>query len=272
MFASPQLVEAGPLFVPRTSVKMPIRASIDWQKDQVVIETVPTFPVKSNFSKMDAGMVAKAMELSFLELMQSLRIDSSTVVGTLIEEDPGLKNELISVFRQGQIDMLSLASRPMSCRVVIPLYTEVGLAKSLFFKMFPPDSTPKSGSKLLSGTFGKLEADQGYTGLIIDARKAGMFPCLFSEISTPTTRIYSYQRVDFLYALNFGLAGYSQSIEQAKKEARIGKNPLIIKATGVKGPFKGIAVVSEQDGQTLKKANAATGFLEKCKVVFVLSI
>ena len=250
-----KLQEAAPLLIPRsTTSPIPIRIVIDWENQQIIIET--TGPQKTSTA-------LQSMKLSFLVLLQSLRVDPHTVVGSLIEQDPALKDELETVFDQGQIVEFS----PKYIRMILPLYGEVGLAKNIFYKIFEPESTNKA-------TLGKnvSVSEASYTGLIVDARDTKMFPCLIPQLRALKSRnvIYSSQTVDFMFALYYGMCGYANSLAQAKQDPRVGKNPLIIKAVSSEGPFRGTLNLEDSDILLLKQANIPLKFLEKAKVVFVL--
>ena len=255
LWAQSKLQEAAPLVIPRsTTSPIPIRSMIDWEKEQVIIET--TAPQKT-------ATALQAMKLSFLVLMQSLRVDPHTVAGTLIEQDPALKDDFESVFNQGQLEEFS----PKRVRMVIPLYSEVGLAKSIFYKVFEHSDINKA---TISKNIAVTEAS--YTGLIIDARNTKMFPCLVPQLRADKSRevIYSSQTVDFMFAMCYGMGGYASSISKAKHDPRVGNNPLILKAVSSEGPFRSTINLDDADIRVLKQANIPLKFLEKAKVVFVL--
>ena len=69
-----------------------------------------------------------------------------------------------------------------------------------------------------------------------------------------------------------GLAGYYPSVERALALGRVGNNPLIIRAARVagNGQFPTNAVVSLTDARRVLAEDAATHFLNKLAVGFVV--
>lgn len=258
VYGENKLSESAPAIIPKSSfTHIPVHSSIDWEQQQIQIEAA---------GAQKLGPLLAAMKASFLNLMQSFRVDSHTIVGSLMEQDPGLKEELETIFDQALPDSLS----PKKVKLIIPLYGETGIAKAIFYKTFEPNDQNKALSPLAQAK-ALMISEEAYTGLIIDARKAQMAPCLIPQIRGLKSRqiIYSCQTVDFMFAMDYGLGSYAASIGAAKKNPRVGNNPLILKAVSTEGPFRSTVNLSDADIDTLKQANKL-GFLEKARVVFVL--
>ncbi|HIE08854.1 MAG TPA: hypothetical protein EYP65_03290 [Armatimonadetes bacterium] len=110
-----------------------------------------------------------------------------------------------------------------------------------------------------------------YTGLIIDARGLGLKPAMSPKIWDENGRlVWQKVKVSPDFVVKEGIVAYARSLEEARKNPRAGKNPLIVKAKGVRGPFKADPVVSPEDADLIIEANKRSKFLDKCKVVFVI--
>jgi len=119
----------------------------------------------------------------------------------------------------------------------------------------------KSVNKLLGG--------QSYTGLIIDAIGYGLKPSMAPSIITETgEQVYGALVIEKKYALDHGMAVWAKSLETAKKDSRIGKNPLVVKAVGKIGNF--MLVDNLETAAKILLAGNKSDFLKKCKVVIVL--
>ena len=72
--------------------------------------------------------------------------------------------------------------------------------------------------------------------------------------------------------MNFGLAGYAVSVEQARTthKSRLGESPARRQGLRAHGEKKADIVLSEQDSQRVALADLKGKFLKKAKVVIVL--
>lgn len=111
-----------------------------------------------------------------------------------------------------------------------------------------------------------------HTGLIVDASTLGVIPSLGFQILVMDTKeiLYGLSTVDRMKVIDHkGMAGYTRSVEQAKKMARAGNNPLIIKASTVSGERSADIFVSKENAANIYKANLEGGFLKNLDVVIV---
>lgn len=112
---------------------------------------------------------------------------------------------------------------------------------------------------------------KGYTGLIIDARgwkvERSMSPRIYDERGRS---IYGPQMVPANFAIEKGVVRYHTTFESALKDPRAGPNPLIVKATGVRGAARQDVIVSTADGEKILRENEVGHFLQRCNVIFVI--
>ena len=80
----------------------------------------------------------------------------------------------------------------------------------------------------------KTAGKRTYTGLIVDAVGLKAKPALSFRILKPDgTPFYEREIVKPTFFRTYGTASYTRSIEGAKKETKVGDNPLIVRATGM---------------------------------------
>lgn len=110
-----------------------------------------------------------------------------------------------------------------------------------------------------------------YTGLIIDAKGLGAKPAMYPRILDESgNSVYDVASANPNATIEEGLTGYRKSIDAAKQVARIGNNPLIIKAQKINGKYNADIVVSDSDAQKIFQANSKGGILGEAKVVVVI--
>ena len=94
-----------------------------------------------------------------------------------------------------------------------------------------------------------------FTGLIVDAVGLKAKPALIFKVLKPDgTALYSGEYVKPNFFRNFGTASYTRSIEGAKKDQKVGDNPLVIRATGLNVTGTEVTV-SEEDLQRMQAEN-----------------
>jgi len=113
-----------------------------------------------------------------------------------------------------------------------------------------------------------------YTGLIIDARGLGLKPAMDPKVlSESGASVYGMDRrimEDKKFIIKQGLVAYVRTMEKAKELKRIGKNPFVVRATGVSGQFKTDVVIGEEQAKAILKLKGLLTFWEQCRVAIVL--
>lgn len=109
-----------------------------------------------------------------------------------------------------------------------------------------------------------------YTGLIVDCRGLGLksspSPKLWSERGDEVFGTITVSE-DFLQ--DQGIVAYPHSLEAARRSARIGERPLIVRARRCHDATHCEPLISHSDAQRIREANQESKFLERCAVVFV---
>ncbi len=113
-----------------------------------------------------------------------------------------------------------------------------------------------------------------YTGLIVDAAYLGAAPVVKPRVFSPDgEEVYGETKVSRAASLRLGtLATYAETPETArtKASARVGRNPLVVRAIETIGEKKADLVVSREDAVLIERADRVGGFLKEGKVVITL--
>ena len=121
------------------------------------------------------------------------------------------------------------------------------------------------------GNMQKVEKAENYTGLIVVAQgldaKPAMYPRVIKESGNA---VYDVTNANPNAAVENGLVAYRKSLVAAEQVARIGNNPLTIKAQKVSGKYNADLVISDEDAQKIQDADSKSGILGEAKVVVVI--
>ena len=119
----------------------------------------------------------------------------------------------------------------------------------------------------------KPELPPFYTGLIVDASGLEGKPALFPSVVEDGTgrQLFGLGVIDVNQAAKEGVVGYAPSLDAARKNPRVGANPLVVSAIQASGLNRAKFAVSPEDAKTISDADAKAAFLAKCKVVIVIN-
>ncbi len=111
-----------------------------------------------------------------------------------------------------------------------------------------------------------------YTGVIVDASGLGFAPALSPRLVAKDTnaQVYGPQSLAPQYLSLQGFVGYSESLQLAKAESRVGSAPLVVRAIGATGQRKGDLLVSKRDAERILVANRQSGVLRQGAFIVVV--
>ncbi len=82
--------------------------------------------------------------------------------------------------------------------------------------------------------------------------------------------VYGTLPVSPEYANETGIVGYPRFMESARRLARIGDRPLVVRAVGCADKLRFCPVLSRRDADAVLSANATDRFLQRTAVVFIV--
>jgi hypothetical protein len=199
------------------------------------------------------------------EAIHGVRVDAETLVRDYMTESDVIRTKVSGLIKGAQkVNTRYLSDGSMEVDMVVKLYNQAGLSGVIQpqkNRVPPPpvelQPDPKPGE---------------YTGIIVDCRGLGLQPAMSPAILNQSGGdVYiGNLPVDPDFVVNNGIVGYSRALNDARQNARVGKNPLIIKGLNVSGRHKADVVISEKDSRILLGLQASYQVLEKAKVIFVL--
>jgi hypothetical protein len=226
-------------------------------------------------------MALRAAELDakrkILERTKGIYLAAATVM-----KDGAIESDKINTMAEGIVKNAHLVkgsekyfddgSVEVTCEVkldenlkTVPGFSSVMLAGMDFEEEYPlvPEATYKLSDLTPAGGV--------YTGLIIDCTSVSLVPALSPKVfSASGKEVYGSSMVSQSYATQQGMMGYDKSIDKVKGNARIGNNPLIVKATGSKGTNKADIIISDEDSAKIENAEKQLKFLGECRVMAII--
>jgi hypothetical protein len=113
----------------------------------------------------------------------------------------------------------------------------------------------------------------GYTGVVIDARGVGLQPSMSPRLRDAYGgALWGDLEIAPEVVIEYGLAGWARTeaeLQHPNLRARIGENPLWIRAIRVQGVGRNEVILDSADAERLLRENAVGGFLERLAVVFL---
>lgn len=225
--------------------------AVDWQRR--VIRTKGAAAPNPNAPNVAAARIgaeraAKADALrNILETLKGVQVSGGKTAGDLME-DPGTASKVQGMVRSFKVvDTRYFSDGGVEVDVEMPLD---GLVDSL---------VPGQGAKKADA------ASTGPSGLVVDAKALKLAPAMAPRIvDEDGAEVYGPGSVDAAKAAG-GLAAYVKDVDAAKKEARVGDKPLVVKALALAKGSATDVVISREDAKKAREARVSDG-----NVVFVV--
>ncbi|MDH5429204.1 MAG: hypothetical protein OEY57_13665 [Nitrospirota bacterium] len=260
--------------------------SVNWSSGSLLAKGIgipPSSSVSASASTAMAGRAAKTVALrNLLELVQGIRVDSSTTVENYVVQSDEIQSRvqgLVTNAREIKRDLFPDGS------VEVTLSMELWGEHALLSSLSPShNSHPSSEPDHLGGGPNSLV----YSGVILDARGLALLPVAFPSVLDSTRRpILSSSETNHLKRASRGGAQYftlkdSQQLSSIwgihpvvdKKESdlsmkRIGPRPLTIKGLDKVGSFQGDIIVSASDAKKIREDENLLNVLREGRIIIV---
>jgi len=197
---------------------------VDWQRQVLRVTGDGPPDVKAaNPSQARLGAERSAKDDAFKDLLEQVRSLRLRAGGTVGEE---LAREEIRRKVEDVLHGYTVVHKRYYSDSGVQLEVEVplGALTAVLVTPVPADSATKRDSKAK------------YSGLVVDARKLGMKPVLVPRLLDASGQsLYGMESLSAETWKATGVAGFFNSLEQARKSALVGARPLVLEATQLQG-------------------------------------
>jgi len=255
---------------------------VDWTEGKIFIDiksrqSSGKITIKKAYKSAQEDLLKRYYQKA-KRIINGIRIDSDCIIGTEIEKRNVLSLEVNRMLQETEIRKLEYnIDGTILLKACFPLYGNSGLA-SIFYNQKTNSAVMGNPSyqKTFLFNFTKIpsNSDEFYTGLIIDARLLNISPALWPKIYDTNNNILYGNKINpnIGSIQERGSVIYVYDISEALGlVARIGENPLVIKAVSAAGIFKTDVLIFEKDAQILRQANNHINFLKSAAVIFVIN-
>lgn len=274
--------------------KAEIHGSVDWLRFMIRAYGTSASPKvpSDRLQRIDALEAAKKEAANnLLEVIKPIPLGAEKTIGDEMQRDSLLRHKILSYVQRYTItDTRSMSDMSVEVDVELPVmggFIDLFVPKSAGEGQLILDSIPRSplsflpwpecrpvpeGVKLVIPAEGLVSFHgQPFTGLVIDARGMNVSQSLLPRVLDEEGReIYGLNFVKSENATASGLVGYRRTLKNAMRDARVGKEPLLICAARKSGRTGSDVVVSANDAIIIHAATKISDFLKQGKVVFVV--
>jgi hypothetical protein len=210
-------------------------------------------------ARLGAERVAKMDALrNILETLKGVQLNSEVTVENEMVTNSKMRSKIQGVVRRFKVLKTKYYSDG-GVDLIVQMSLDGPLGKTLI-----QDAGKKADSVPAKG-----EAKN--TGLVIDARGFKAKPALSPKVLDEKGEVvYSSEYLGEEALDTLGVVGYFKDIDSAKKNKRVGANPLVIKAKGLSKDSKTDLVISNQEASNFKSADANVKYLVDGKVIIVI--
>lgn len=262
---------------------------LDWSNGQISVTGTGAAPAKAGMSAGQKRLMAQRAAVvdgyrQLAEAINGVQVDAETLVQNYVVESDIVKTRVSALVKgakvgnykymsDGTVEVtvsLSLFGSNSLSSVMVPEIIERKQIRTVPSYQSPPLNTNQP--TVVETPIPTPEAGD-YTGVIIDCRGHKVTPAMSPQIlDTQGREVYvGDQPIDPDMVVNSGIVAYADSLARAQSNARIGRNPLVIKAVrSGGGVHQTDAVISVDQANQLMAANQKSGFLNHSKVVFLI--
>lgn len=249
--------------------------SINWSSG--VIQAVGMgAPPEWAYGKPQARpMALRAAQLdayrNLLEVVQGVRIESSTTVKNFMVTDDTIRGQVDGMIRGAQIVKKEYMSDG-TVEVTLEMSLKGGFAQLVLpqnVKQIEPIKTsiPEPPPEPETAPTKSNE----FTGLVVDARGLNAKPAMSPKILDENNQeVYGAAFVSREYAVQQGMSGYSKNIDTALSNQRVTDKPLTVKGLKTEGGGRSNVVISNADASKVRSASENLSFMKKCRVMIVV--
>ncbi len=258
--------------------------TVNWSSGSLVAKGIGIPPEESSSSSAANAMAARAAKVvalrNLLELVQGVRVDSTTTVNNYMVQFDVIQTRVKGVVRNAQETKRAVfPDGSVEVTVSMELWGDHSLLSSL---------SPLNERNRSSGRDSSEQNAMGYSGVVLDARGLSLNPVAFPSLLDPERQsILSTDENQRLKGQIRGGAQYFKLKESLlhsriwgryfvldKKETgpslkRVGPRPLTIKGLSKAGAFQADIIVSATDAQKIREDESLLQALRNGRIIIV---
>jgi hypothetical protein len=214
-------------------------------------------------TRWGAGVAAyqsatQAARQGLLRIFDQVRFDATQMLGQALRqaEAPGYELEAL-VAHASVVETRYVPGGTVETAVQLPF---AGQLTALFL---PAISSATSDSE--------PRTEAVHTGVVIDARGLAIQPALLPRIVDERGQtLYASESVDREAAIQQGYVAYAKAFDQAPAQARIGANPLVLRALRVAEESRVDLVLSDAEATRIRDYAATRRLVRQCRVLILM--
>ncbi len=132
-------------------------------------------------------------------------------------------------------------------------------------------TNPTAEATTISANATSTPTSGGVTGIIIDGTGLGLRPAMSPRVLDQSGNvIYGPGNYSREYATLNGVVGYTKTADQAKSDARVQGNPLILRGASASGSSQTDIIISNEDAARMIRTDRSAGLLKDCRIIFII--
>lgn len=234
------------------------------------IGSIPEYAVNAGQARAMAIRAAKTdARRQLVELVNGITLNSETTMKNRMADEvvqEKVSGVIRGAYQVGDVRYLSDTSVELTMAVSMSGISEIVTPDASAFVAPPALTGPQPPEAALPAA-----ASGPLTGIIIDARGLGVRPAMAPKIVGPNnSTVYGPGHYTRDFAIQFGVTGYSKSLEAAQEDQRVKGNPLVVRGVSAQGSNSADIVVDSPTAWKIQSAEQKYGILKACRVLILL--
>jgi len=250
--------------------------SIDWSKETVRAKGIGT-PAQDGKNDTPAAASAilnnarKMAQANLLETAMAIRIDAGSRIADRVQGNPDFLEGLRTLVGNAAVTRQEYLSDG-TLEIELTMNLTGGFGQFVLpeeIRQVEPVTTVNAARKETKEK--ENTGNAPYTGLIVDAAGIGALPALVPVIVDESGEVvYGPAFASREFAVSRGVSGFAATLDDARKDPRVGNHPLVVKAIRTRSTGKTDLVIPASEGARLRSSAIHLNFLKACRVCIVL--
>lgn len=253
---------------------------IDWSAETVRAKGIgtPAQTVDNASPAAAAAILNNARQMArekLLDTVMTIRIDAGSRVADRVRGNPDFLEGLCTLAGNAAVTRQEYLSDG-TLEIELTMSLTGGFGQFVLpeeIRQVEPVTTVNAAQKETKPPSKEKEGNDSvpYTGLIVDAVGIGALPALVPVIVDEAGEVvFGPAFVSREFAVSRGMSGFAATLDDARKDPRVGERPLIVKAIRTRSTGKTDLVIPTTDAARLRSSAIHLNFLKACRVCIVL--
>ncbi len=251
---------------------------MNWYTGEIAAESDPFVQDSSAETSLQKTVQARRARVEarkrLWQTLLEIRIDKGLSVRDVLSRDQELAQTILGDIHNSRLQTRRAGGVETRIQALVNLWGKLSgrlIPRSVWFEQTQSKDREAAQVTVHDAANAYTEPASAYTGLIVDLRGLDFHPALIIRIyDEQGQEIYGPTVVDPQAATQKGICLYTTRLQSALSSGRVGDNPLLVRAGGIRQDEASEIQFAPQTAQEFLSASQLEAIYQECRVVLVI--